>query len=142
MKESRFLASRAGSFRPRKHNGLLFALIFIASATPARAATSAVKDRPLETQPFELTFWNSIKDSGNSADFRDYLERYPDGQFAGVARRRQDSLEAARRAEANSPAREKAARPANVFEITHAHRSFTTLRFAAWITLFCNAPRS
>ena len=104
--------------------------LVIAVSDP-RAATSALENRPTETQPFELTFWNSIKDSGNPADFRDYLERYPDGEFAGVARRRLDSLEAARRAEANSPAREKAARPANVFEIRHAHRSFTTLRFAA-----------
>lgn len=29
----------------------------------------------------ELAFWNSIKDSGNPADFRTYLENFPDGMF-------------------------------------------------------------
>jgi len=115
--------------------------LVVAVSDPRAAAISAAKDRPSETAPFELTFWNSIKDSRNPADFRDYIDRYPDGEFAGVARRRLDSLEAALRAEA-APAREKAAKPANVFELRHAHQSFTKLRFAtATVTVTAKGVR-
>ena len=34
----------------------------------------------------ELTFWNSIKDSGNPDMFRAYLNKYPDGTYAELAR--------------------------------------------------------
>ncbi len=104
--------------------------LVVAVSDPRAAAISAAKDKPSETAPFELTFWNSIKDSRNPADFREYIDKYPDGEFVGVARRRLDSLEAALRPEAAAPVREKATKPANVFELRHAHQSFRTLRFA------------
>jgi len=116
--------------------------LVIAVSDPRTAGIAAAKDRPSETMPFELTFWNSIKDSRNPADLREYINRYPDGEFAGVARRRLDGLEAALRAEAAAPAREKAAKPANVFELRHAHQSFTTLRFAtATVTVTAKGVR-
>lgn len=34
----------------------------------------------------ELVFWNSISDSADVADFEEYLNKYPKGQFAGLAR--------------------------------------------------------
>ncbi|HYG81940.1 MAG TPA: caspase family protein [Pyrinomonadaceae bacterium] len=34
----------------------------------------------------ELAFWDSIKNSANPEDFKAYLRKYPDGQFAGLAR--------------------------------------------------------
>lgn len=105
--------------------------LVLAISDPRPAALSGSNVRPSETAPFELTFWNSIKDSRNPADFREYIDKYPDGEFAGVARRRLDSLESALREEAAPPTREKATKPANLFELTHAHQSFTRLRFAA-----------
>ncbi|MGY6215744.1 formylglycine-generating enzyme family protein [Methylolobus aquaticus] len=36
----------------------------------------------------ELMFWDSIKDSANPADFEAYLEQYPKGRFARLARNR------------------------------------------------------
>jgi len=36
----------------------------------------------------ELMFWDSIKDSSNPADFEAYLEQYPKGRFARLARNR------------------------------------------------------
>lgn len=36
----------------------------------------------------ELSFWNSIKDSRNPADFQAYLDKYPNGQFEALARNR------------------------------------------------------
>jgi hypothetical protein len=42
---------------------------------------------------FELTYWDSIKSSTNAADFRAYLEQFPKGRFAGLARNRLGTLE-------------------------------------------------
>lgn len=36
----------------------------------------------------ELAFWESIRDSRNPADYRAYLEQYPQGRFASLARLR------------------------------------------------------
>lgn len=40
------------------------------------------------SQAVELAFWDSIKDSRNPADFREYLVQFPAGRFAGLARNR------------------------------------------------------
>lgn len=40
----------------------------------------------------ELSFWESIKNSTDPDDFKDYLDKYPNGQFTGLARRRQTAL--------------------------------------------------
>ncbi|MBG6166652.1 caspase family protein [Roseibium album] len=42
----------------------------------------------------ELTFWESIKDGSTIAYFETYLKRYPDGQFADIARIRIVEIEA------------------------------------------------
>ena len=39
----------------------------------------------------ELAFWNTIKDSTNPADFRAYLEAFPEGTFAPLARVRSEA---------------------------------------------------
>jgi tetratricopeptide (TPR) repeat protein len=36
----------------------------------------------------ELSFWDTIKNSNNADDFKSYLEKYPDGQFAALAKSR------------------------------------------------------
>lgn len=41
-----------------------------------------------DSSAFELSFWDSIKNSSNPDDFEAYLERYPNGQFANLAKRR------------------------------------------------------
>ena len=79
-------------------------------AAPALAtANSGSSDGPvLRQQPgpsadsqtdeadFELAFWESIKESGDPAEFAAYLDRYPEGVFAALAEtRRQSLLEAA-----------------------------------------------
>jgi len=40
----------------------------------------------------ELTFWNSVKDSKDPADFVAYLEQYPKGNFARLARNKLNML--------------------------------------------------
>ncbi len=41
----------------------------------------------------ELEFWNSVKDSRDAEDFREYLKQYPNGTFAGLARNKLRQLE-------------------------------------------------
>jgi formylglycine-generating enzyme required for sulfatase activity len=51
-------------------------------------------------EQYEITFWDSIKDSNYPADYEAYLKAYPNGRFATLARARIDRLRAA----ASSPA--------------------------------------
>jgi hypothetical protein len=41
-----------------------------------------------EPAAIELSYWESIKNSRDPEDFKAYLEKYPKGQFAAIARRR------------------------------------------------------
>jgi hypothetical protein len=45
---------------------------------------------PVTVDPaaFELEYWNAIKDSSDPEEYRGYLAKYPNGQFADIARRR------------------------------------------------------
>lgn len=52
---------------------------------------------------YEIEFWQSIKDSTDAADYEAYLESYPDGKFASLARSR------AQRYKKEKPAPEKPA---------------------------------
>ncbi|MDP1613795.1 MAG: SUMF1/EgtB/PvdO family nonheme iron enzyme [Sulfuritalea sp.] len=65
------------------------------------ASLTAVATDPLA---LELTFWNSVKDSRDAGEIKLYLEKYPRGQFAGLARGRVKSLEAVPVAPAAAPA--------------------------------------
>lgn len=49
-------------------------------------------DRPAQTDQAELLFWASIMQGRNKADFQEYLNRYPNGAFANLARRRIEAL--------------------------------------------------
>jgi uncharacterized caspase-like protein len=53
-----------------------------AGLKPAASAPSA-----------EITFWDSIKSSKDAADFRAYLQQYPGGQFAALAKNRLAALD-------------------------------------------------
>jgi carboxyl-terminal processing protease len=63
---------------------------FVASA-PMPAAAAPVTS-PMTTtgavdpKTIELTFWEAIKDSKSADDFQAYLAKYPDGDFAGLAK--------------------------------------------------------
>ncbi|MET0964690.1 MAG: SUMF1/EgtB/PvdO family nonheme iron enzyme [Noviherbaspirillum sp.] len=46
-------------------------------------------------EQYELTFWESIKDSSHPSDYEAYLQAYPNGRFAGLARARMERLRAA-----------------------------------------------
>jgi formylglycine-generating enzyme required for sulfatase activity len=46
-------------------------------------------------EQFELTFWESIKNSNHASDYEAYLQAYPKGRFAALARARIERLRAA-----------------------------------------------
>lgn len=74
-----------------------------AAAVPvtAPAAPVAPATAPTPDMTMELTFWTSIKDDDDAADFEAYLKRYPNGHYADLARNR---LAAIARAEAKAAA--------------------------------------
>ena len=47
----------------------------------------------------ELAFWEAIKDSDNAADYEAYLQQFPEGDFAALARVRLAAADEARRLE-------------------------------------------
>ncbi len=53
---------------------------------PGGAAKAPAPKAEQGGDPYELSFWNSIKDSPNPADYKAYLEAYPQGKFAPLAR--------------------------------------------------------
>jgi hypothetical protein len=61
-----------------------------ASAPVASAPAPAAPSSPLvaSTAGVEIMFWESIRQSTNRADFQAYLEQYPQGKFAALARNR------------------------------------------------------
>ncbi len=73
----------------------------IADATaivPAESA-SIVRTRGIlpkdSNEQYELTFWDSIKDSTYPSDYEAYLKAYPNGRFAALAKARIERLRAA-----------------------------------------------
>jgi len=61
------------------------------STTPATTGSVTAAPDPAA----EITFWNSVKDSRNAAELRAYLNAYPNGAFAALARIRIGDLEKA-----------------------------------------------
>ncbi len=60
------------------------------ATAPAPGAPAAAPS--FDARAVELAFWNSIEKSTDPADFEDYLARYPDGAFSGLAERRLAAL--------------------------------------------------
>lgn len=58
-----------------------------AATAPASGAVTTVVQQ-LDPAVVELEFWSSIKHSDSPEDFREYLAKYPNGQFSSIAQRR------------------------------------------------------
>jgi uncharacterized caspase-like protein len=93
-----------GAQTPWESSSLTGDLIFNPTVTvppPAAAASAGFDQRQLE-----LAFWETIKSSTDANDFRDYLARYPQGEFRSLAERRLLALRSAAPA-APAPAQPK-----------------------------------
>ncbi len=51
-----------------------------------RLPTGGTTGPAIDPAAFELTYWESIKNSTDPEDFKAYLEKYPRGQFAALAK--------------------------------------------------------
>ncbi|WP_429301066.1 formylglycine-generating enzyme family protein [Paraburkholderia sp. GAS199] len=63
------------------------------------------------SEQYEITFWDSIKDSNYPSDYEAYLKAYPNGRFATLAHARIERLRAAA-ASASAPANPPSSTPA------------------------------
>lgn len=85
---------------PWDHSSLIGDFYFAGAAAPQTASLPPASTAPpppaaprFDDRALELAFWETIKDSDNPADYRDYLARYPDGVFASLAKRKLGSLD-------------------------------------------------
>ncbi|MGZ5061605.1 MAG: caspase family protein [Usitatibacter sp.] len=77
-----------------------------ASTTGARPGASAAASGPSAdmTLQIEREFWVSVRDSARPEDIRAYLDKYPNGSFAALAKNRLDALVRPVRVAAAEPA--------------------------------------
>ncbi|NWG71811.1 MAG: toll/interleukin-1 receptor domain-containing protein, partial [Parvularculaceae bacterium] len=75
-------------------------------ARPGAPAAAAAQAPRADAVNIETTFWNSIKDGSERADFEAYLSRYPKGHFADLARNRIAVLDRATPGRPASPLRQ------------------------------------
>lgn len=68
-----------------------FAQAAAAQAQSANAAATAAPSFAATELALELAFWDAVKDSRDPADYRAYLEQYPQGRFASLARLRSNA---------------------------------------------------
>jgi hypothetical protein len=87
------MASTGNRQVPWEHSALRARFFF--SMPPAIAAPRGTQDFNRE---MEITFWSTVKDSKSPAVLRTYLERYPNGTFAELAKVMIGQLEASARA--------------------------------------------
>jgi hypothetical protein len=68
-----------------------FAQMAVAQAQPANAGATAAPSFAATELALELAFWDAVKDSRDPADYQAYLEQYPQGRFASLARLRSNA---------------------------------------------------
>lgn len=78
--------------QPRRQ--LLRLLLPVMLAALSVPAESAILPKDSDEQ-YELTFWESIKDSNHVGDYEAYLNTYPNGRFSALAKARIARLKAA-----------------------------------------------
>ena len=78
-----------------------------ASSRPAAGAVASAPSGPSAdiTLQIEREFWISVRDSNRPEDIRAYLDKYPNGNFAALAKNRLDALVRPSRAAAADPVR-------------------------------------
>lgn len=62
------------------------------SATMASNNSNTPNMTVVDPAAIELSYWDTIKNSNNPDDFKSYLDKYPDGQFASLAKSRAQAV--------------------------------------------------
>jgi lipoprotein NlpI len=85
---------------------LRFAVLLAAPVLSLPAIADPMASAPLQIAQgqSELDFWNSIKDSKKAEDYQAYLDKYPNGNFADLAKLRVKKYTPAEPAPAAAPA--------------------------------------
>lgn len=98
--------------------GILLLVLALALVTAAQTAAQTAPQEMQQKLTFweELAFWQTIRDAEAADDLKTFLELYPDGRFAGLARIRLQALQ-------SSPARQPPAvatdeEPASLYAAT------------------------
>ncbi len=84
---ARVLAATDGQQRPHEYASLLEEHYLRGTSRPGSATVAGGAPTEAQVQQ-ESLFWQSIAGSSNPADYRAYLEQFPDGVFASLARNR------------------------------------------------------
>ena len=79
---------------PWEASSLVGSFYFGGSKNDGSTASLPANEVKVDPLAFELSYWETIKNSNNADDFKAYLEKYPSGQFASLAKNRINSLEA------------------------------------------------
>src|SRR5471032_2182757 len=82
----------AQPIRAFRLHGLEEGVLDAAVADPPMGLASPPAPAVSIPAPFELPFWDTIKESKDPAEFAAYLEQYPHGVFASLAEARRDAL--------------------------------------------------
>jgi tetratricopeptide (TPR) repeat protein len=67
-------------------------VLAVTSGATNAASNSIPTVATVDPAAIELSYWDTIKNSNNPEDFKSYLEKYPDGQFASLAKSRANSF--------------------------------------------------
>lgn len=81
---------------PWEHSALTARFYFVPppeTETAESAARGSEASGPTYEQQAEMAFWGAVKDSGNRLIIQTYLDRFPQGTFAGLARAMIDDIE-------------------------------------------------
>jgi formylglycine-generating enzyme required for sulfatase activity len=79
-------------------------MVWESSPAPGELVISSVRKSVRAADTIELGFWETIKGSDSAADFKAYLDSYPDGPYAVAARSRLQQIEASNQPRSTNPA--------------------------------------
>ncbi|WP_186398095.1 caspase family protein [Stappia sp. P2PMeth1] len=89
----RVVEATGGDQVPWDHSSLTSEIVFVPDGAAAGGNTLAAA-APGSAVQLELQLWNDVKDSGSAEQIRAYLDRFPDGAFAALAKTRLEDAEA------------------------------------------------
>ena len=89
----RVVEATGGDQVPWDHSSLTSEIVFVPDGAAAGGNTLAAAV-PGSAVQLELQLWNDVKDSGSVEQIRAYLDRFPDGAFAALAKTRLEDAEA------------------------------------------------